>query len=142
MINGCIFPVYFTHAVLNCALILMSLHVNGTEHICFITIREFLISCWKTKFYHKISKHGRRTLLFYHNVHIFTELILTTEHFKWSVIVCMRSVVVFRSSVVFGGVWWCSVVKRRTGIDLPLFLRFIYCILEMFRQCGIFFPNS
>jgi hypothetical protein len=28
MINGCIFPVYFTHAVLNCALILMSLHAN------------------------------------------------------------------------------------------------------------------
>jgi hypothetical protein len=38
-----------------------------TEHIFFITIREFLISCWETKFYH--------------NVHIFTELILTAEHF-------------------------------------------------------------
>ena len=53
-----------------------------TEHIFFITIREFLISCWETKFYHKTSKNGRRTLLFYHNVHpIFTELILTAEHF-------------------------------------------------------------
>ena len=38
-----------------------------TEHIFFITIREFLISCWETKFYH--------------NVHIFTELILIAEHF-------------------------------------------------------------
>jgi hypothetical protein len=52
-----------------------------TEHIFFITIREFLISCWETKFYHKTSKNGRRTLLFYHNVHIFTELNLIAEHF-------------------------------------------------------------
>jgi hypothetical protein len=35
-----------------------------TEHIFFITIREFLISCWETKFYHKTSKDGRRTPLF------------------------------------------------------------------------------
>jgi hypothetical protein len=52
-----------------------------TEHIFFITIQEFLISCWETKFYHKTSKNGRRTLLFYHNLHIFTELILTAKHF-------------------------------------------------------------
>jgi hypothetical protein len=34
MIDGCIFPVYFTHAVLNCALILMSLHelILTAEH--------------------------------------------------------------------------------------------------------------
>ena len=50
-----------------------------TEHIFFITLRE--VSCWETKFYHKSSRNGRRTLLFYHNVHIFTELNLTAEHF-------------------------------------------------------------
>ena len=52
-----------------------------TENMFFITIREFLISCWETKFYHETSKNGWQTLLFYPNVHIFTKLILTAEHF-------------------------------------------------------------
>jgi hypothetical protein len=46
MINGCIFLVYFnfTHAVLNCALILMSLHANRgllTRKLYF----ELIIQC-------------------------------------------------------------------------------------------------
>ena len=45
-----------------------------TKHIFFITIREFLISCWETTFYHIISKNGRRTLLF----------LSQCAHFHWT----------------------------------------------------------
>ena len=52
MINGCIFHVYFTHAVLNCALILTSLHANRgllTRKLYFELILRSFIDLIKVK---------------------------------------------------------------------------------------------